>query len=137
MRYAMVAQWISNLDSAEKQLELFEHKIVGKNGWIDKTVNSLLNLKEKANTLAQEGNIDEVHNTYMEMASLWGLLRGIEQSIRTKYPVLCHIFDVLVYLYRLGSNNHWSIIGMSEQLVLDSWPHIKSLFAKIMAERQN
>lgn len=137
MRCTMVAQWLTSLDSAEQQLELFEQKIVGQTGWVDKTVNSLLDLKEKANTLAQEGNVDEVHNTYMEMASIWGLLRGIEQSIRAKYPVLCHIFDVLLYLYRLGSNNHWSIIGMCEQLVLESWPYITSLFAKIMAERQH
>ena len=133
----MVAQWLTSLDSAEQQLELFEQKIVGQTGWVDKTVNSLLDLKEKANTLAQEGNVDEVHNTYMEMASIWGLLRGIEQSIRAKYPVLCHIFDVLLYLYQLGSGLHWNASAMVEQILLDSWPNIQSFISNIIQAQQH
>jgi len=70
----MVSAWINNISDAEKQLSLFEKKIVGKDGFIEKTVNTLLDLRDKARTLADEGNIDAVHETYLEMSSLWRML---------------------------------------------------------------
>ena len=78
----MVSGWIESINNAERQLELFEKRIVGQTGWIDKTINMILDLKEKSEMLAQEENVDAVHQTYMEMSSLWRMLRGIEASIR-------------------------------------------------------
>ena len=131
----MVSAWINHINDAEKQIELFEKKIAGHYGFVEKTINDLLNLRDKARDLARDGDIDAVHETYLEMSSLWKMLRGVESAIRSRYPMLSALFDVLVYIFHLGIGNNWSIVGMLEQLVLDGWPYIEELFAKIIASR--
>ena len=132
----MVAQWMHSLSDAEKQLQLFEEKVAGTKGYIEKAVNTILDLKDKADKLALEGNESAVHETYLEMSALWKMLRGVEAAIRTRYPMIAAIADMLVYIYNLGTANHWSVVGMAEHLCVDLFPYIESLFVKIIAHRK-
>lgn len=132
----MVAQWMHSLSDAEKQLQLFEEKVAGEKGYIEKAVNTIFDLKEKANKLALEGNEEAVHETYLEMSSLWKMLRGIEAAIRTRYPMISAIADMLVYIFTLGTANHWAVAGMVEHLCIDLFPYIESLIVKIIAHRK-
>src|SRR3990167_7127678 len=104
----VVSRFLEQMNDAEHQLDLFEKRIVSEDGWIDKTVNMLLDLKAKADDHAANGEVDKVHSIYAELGIWWKLVRLLESGLRSRFPHLCALFDGLVYIYHIASAHSFS-----------------------------